>query len=348
MKMKTAFLIASLIVSIAHAQSFIDVPPDHWGRSYLDSFQQSGYIDSAENFRPGDSVNRAEFSKMIVKVFDLSFETPQEQTFPDVSGDAWYYSYVETVAANNIVSGYENGLFGPADHVTREQAAKMIVLGANLDLNTKCYPSFVDSDLDRWSVYYIETLYANGITNGYDNYTYIPTKPINRIEIVKLLSDALVPSLRVCAREVKPDLHCISRNLAAKGIGKGATNIILLSLECSAYNKAVTVSSMEFRHFGAGHPRDIENVYLYEKTNRLTGGRLINSETQKVSFPNLNATIKENETMFITLVVDFSREALSATQHGFELLNKESIVSDAETVEDNFPIRSRFVTVSVF
>ena len=52
--------------------------------------------------------------------------------------------------------------------------------------------------------------------------------------------------------------------------------------------------------------------------------------------------------MFITLVVDFSREALAATQHGFEIVNAESIESDAETTEDNFPIRSNIVTISKF
>ena len=45
------------------------------------------------------------------------------QTFSDVDPDAWYYEYVEELVSQGAVSGYDDATFGPADYLTREQAA---------------------------------------------------------------------------------------------------------------------------------------------------------------------------------------------------------------------------------
>ena len=52
----------------------------------------------------------------------------QEQQFPDVEPDAWFYPYVMELAEDGIVQGYPDGRFGAWDPVNRAELAKIIVL----------------------------------------------------------------------------------------------------------------------------------------------------------------------------------------------------------------------------
>ncbi len=179
-------------------QPFNDVPKDAWFYTYIEDLVDEGIIDgSKDEYNPAELVNRAELSKMIVEAFDFDLVTPNIPTFKDVPKDAWFYSYVETVAANGITAGYKDsegnltGYFGPGDSVTREQAAKLIVLGAQFTINTINGSSFSDVPENRWSYDYVETVYANGIVSGYQDATFRPGNNINRAEIAKLVSGAM-------------------------------------------------------------------------------------------------------------------------------------------------------------
>ncbi|MBU1682371.1 S-layer homology domain-containing protein, partial [Patescibacteria group bacterium] len=59
--------------------------------------------------------------------FGTTINTNPGSVFPDVTQGAWYYNYVVTAYNNSFINGYDSGYFGPADGVTRAQAAKMIV-----------------------------------------------------------------------------------------------------------------------------------------------------------------------------------------------------------------------------
>lgn len=144
-----AAIFSLFLFNVASAQTFSDVAHGEWYYPDIEALVQLGVINSTiEEYRPGDNVNRAEMSKMIVEAFDISMETPEFETFLDVPGSEWYFSYIETVAMYGIAIGYLdingnlNNYFGPNDPITREQAAKMIVLGAELDTNIECDTSF--------------------------------------------------------------------------------------------------------------------------------------------------------------------------------------------------------------
>ncbi len=46
--------------------------------------------------------------------------------FPDVQKDSWYADAANWAAEEGIVTGYMNGLFGPGDVLTREQAVTIL------------------------------------------------------------------------------------------------------------------------------------------------------------------------------------------------------------------------------
>ncbi len=88
----------------------------------------AGYGD--KTFRPGNSVTRAEFMKMLVNVFGLGDMTATS-AFTDVDKSAWYYIYVASAEKLGIAQGYGDGRFGVNDTITRQDALTLIYRAAN-------------------------------------------------------------------------------------------------------------------------------------------------------------------------------------------------------------------------
>lgn len=119
--------------------TFDDVPADAWFYDYVEAAVQldivNGYTDAQGNltgmFGPGDTVNRAAATKILVNAFGVETDLDPAGAFGDVSTSAWYYDYVTTAYNQSILDGYANGNFGPADPVTRAQVAKLVVNSQN-------------------------------------------------------------------------------------------------------------------------------------------------------------------------------------------------------------------------
>ena len=98
-----------------------------------------GYPDGS--FKPEGNITRAEVTKMICVALNGGKEpavsTNTTPTFSDVRGTsaAWAEGYIESCAAQGIVSGVGAGKFAPAGNVTGVQLAKMLLvsLGYNSD-----------------------------------------------------------------------------------------------------------------------------------------------------------------------------------------------------------------------
>lgn len=105
---------------------FSDVMEGEWFYSPVMIALSNGIIDSGSTFRPGDSLNRAEAVKIIVQAFNISAPTPLIPRFGDVDPGAWYASYVYKAAYNNVVGGYPDDTFRPANNINRAEAAKIV------------------------------------------------------------------------------------------------------------------------------------------------------------------------------------------------------------------------------
>ncbi len=64
------------------------------------------------------------YSGKVVATFAAA--TPDSLRFPDVAQPEWYFESCAFAKANGLISGYENGDFGPADTLTRAQAAAIL------------------------------------------------------------------------------------------------------------------------------------------------------------------------------------------------------------------------------
>ena len=107
--------------------SFPDVDSDAWFNKYIGYLEDkdvlSGYEDGT--FRPMDTITRVEISAVIARAqrYDL---ISYNGIFTDVTENDWAKDYIETLADKNIVSGYEDGTFGPYSPLTRAEAVAII------------------------------------------------------------------------------------------------------------------------------------------------------------------------------------------------------------------------------
>jgi hypothetical protein len=206
------------------ATLFSDVPNNYWAVDFINRLAMGNIVggsaqpDATVNFRPGDTASRAQLSKIVVLAAGLTLLNPSDNTFHDVAVGSTFFRYVETAAANNIISGYACGgpgepcdsqgrrYFRPSRNVTRGQTAKMVDVSRNWPVITPGTPTFADVPYDGTpgSLYsYIETSAARGVISGYacggagepcdpQGHRYFrPGLSVTRAQLSKMISTAL-------------------------------------------------------------------------------------------------------------------------------------------------------------
>lgn len=118
-----------------------------------------------------EQISRAQFS-VILHRMNGGNEAEYRAVFPDVEADTWYTDAVLWANDNQIVTGYtHNGLFGPADMITREQIAVMMyryakMQGEDVDSSAELtnYPDA--SEVSMFAREAMEWTVAEGIITG--------------------------------------------------------------------------------------------------------------------------------------------------------------------------------------
>jgi len=100
------------------------------------------------NFMPDSLLTRAEFTTMLVKVFNAMDETAKE-SFSDVEPPQWHYPFIASSEKNHIVEGYPDGTFKPDRTIERQE---MTAIGARFLHERKhyYYPSNPEEYLNRF------------------------------------------------------------------------------------------------------------------------------------------------------------------------------------------------------
>lgn len=117
-------------------------------------------------------------------------------TFTDVSTSAWYYDYVDQISDASIMSGYDNGDFGPNDSLTRDQAAKVLVLAFDYPVDEDYDAGFSDVSSSNTLENYINTAALYDIVGGYTDADGVATgvfgsgDNIDRASFAKMVADA--------------------------------------------------------------------------------------------------------------------------------------------------------------
>lgn len=109
--------------------TFADVDANSWIAKVVVKATELNMIDSAnKNFRPNDSITRAESMKMLLNAAWIELVDTETSDFSDVNG--WSAKYVQTAKNLGIVNGQEVNwklVFRPNDSITRAEVAKIVV-----------------------------------------------------------------------------------------------------------------------------------------------------------------------------------------------------------------------------
>lgn len=437
-----AGLFATGVATAATTNSFADVPTDAWFAAPVSNLVSAGVIDSTQtNFRPGDLVNRAEMAKWAFFVSGLPLETATSAPFNDVPMGQWYTNYIYTLSKNGVVSGDKDsngapkGTFRPGDNLNRAEASKMLVNAAQMAENLSGAPHFPDVASGAWYYNFVETLYNNGVIQGYPDGTFRPGNSINRAEAAKMTDLSMNPATQgfrlqsaaassktsvelifskdveeasaevaanysikdstgnvlavsaaektgsdtvklttasqvenktytVTAKDVKnTDGEDLSNLDGVSFLGYGsdvsggaltvslstttpvagsvpanATGVVFTCWDFKAGADAVTLKSLNVHRVGPGSETAFANVYLYRGDSRITTGRSVNSSTQLVQFSNINQKIAAGENAKICAVADLSGASAGGV-HALELATAGDVLSNSSSMTGSFPLR---------
>jgi hypothetical protein len=111
--------------------------------------------------------------------------------FPDVSPTNPYYTAITELAGKGVVSGFDNGNFGPDQAVKRQQFAKMIVLAGDYPVSESDVCPFTDVLISGPGSFfpdnYIAVCAAKGITVGKTPTRFDPYSEITRLQVVSMV-----------------------------------------------------------------------------------------------------------------------------------------------------------------
>lgn len=165
----------------SNAASFSDTSTGHANSDAIEYVKTNGIVSGYPDgtYRPDSTINRAEFTKIIVNAryksdiidncIQANINSDWSYTFfPDIAKDAWYAKYICVAKTHNIVQGYPNGFFEPSSYINFAEAAKIIVntFGYSVAGDEVWYKPFTERLSERNAIPTTITAFNNRITRG--------------------------------------------------------------------------------------------------------------------------------------------------------------------------------------
>ena len=175
---------------------FIDVYEDDWFYydvmfAYSRGLMLGTYTDPML-FSPLMNMTRGMIVTILFRIDGSPGALGMLNPFIDVAGDAWYADPVRWAYANGIIEGYSAELFGPDDHITREQLAAIfhryashsgLALPAGRD-----YADFGDEAIiETYAKEAVKRLYMAEVINGKPGNLFDPKGLAARSEAAAML-----------------------------------------------------------------------------------------------------------------------------------------------------------------
>ena len=179
---------------------FIDVSSDDLFYDDVMFVYENGLMngDSATTFSPYGSLTRAQIATIIYRAAG-SPEVAGDVSFTDVPDTAeteWYHDAVLWAQQMGVMQGYGDGIFGPADILTREQLVVIVYNYAKLlgldsivsDVPAGDLSGFADAaSVSSWAVEAVQWAVAAGILTDNGSGILDPTGNAARVEIAVMI-----------------------------------------------------------------------------------------------------------------------------------------------------------------
>ena len=188
---------------------------NHWAKDSIIEAMFRQYVVASPTFRPNDSITRAEFVKIINRMYNIEFQGEEETIiFDDVDFYAWYSDDIYAALEAGYINGYEtkttikdaNGVvtekivheFKPNQPITRQEAARIIakIDGGIIEDNDKDVDTGFsdDKDIATWADESVKYLKEKRISIGYEeglDRVFKPNSNLSRAEALVMLVRAI-------------------------------------------------------------------------------------------------------------------------------------------------------------
>ncbi len=186
--LSVCMLVALLPPAAAASSRYTDIPGGHWSVEAVDAATEYGLMQGVGNgvFGFGRTITRAEFATVLCQMFDWKLVNSAAPSFSDVAESQWFYSYVETALAQDVIDSA--AAFGPNDKITREEMAVMLVRALGYKTLAESAASFGNPFTDVTSNKgYITIASDIGMTAGTSATTFAPKQTAKREEAAAML-----------------------------------------------------------------------------------------------------------------------------------------------------------------
>jgi len=180
--------------------SFPDVPSGYWASCDITKLAMNdvvvGYPDRL--FKPSRNISRAEFATMLVKGFNKEDCASTTNCFKDVPQGHWANSMIGQAVHENLLKGYPNGLFKPANPVTRAEVLCAIAKALPCEIDQCKAQDILSKYCDgktvpAWAQIPIAKALDQGVLNNTPNPNLIaPFKDASRADVASMLQAARI------------------------------------------------------------------------------------------------------------------------------------------------------------
>lgn len=244
MKVRVTLLLFSMICLVlgpvvqttVKANTLSDIP-EHSAtelNKLIDRDIIAGYEDGT--FKPNRPVTREEAATMIGRALQFEDVEPKKTIFTDVDPQSYASGYIQAAVEQKIISGYGDGTFRPEKNITRLEMAYL--LSKAFQLTDTSYAFYVDMPTETSQMNAIRAITNAGISAGYPDGRYLPTKEMSRLEFSLMVARALYPQFKVQPLETKQETQYVKiPNLQVR---KGPGTQYAVQTVQQKYDKVVT------------------------------------------------------------------------------------------------------------
>ncbi|TCL64754.1 S-layer family protein [Hydrogenispora ethanolica] len=139
----------------------------NWAQKEVKSLTDKGVINGYPDgtFKPDQTINRAEFAKLVAKLFN--YQPAASVQFPDIK-NSWASSYIKGVGSQKVMQAFADGNFKPENPVNRGQLAVFLTRVLHIVTPEEKYTdpwaaSFTDLSEKDWEFRYVEVAAKLGL-----------------------------------------------------------------------------------------------------------------------------------------------------------------------------------------
>jgi hypothetical protein len=169
---------------------------EYWGATYVDFLYNAGITTGYEDgtFRPNQQISRQQFAVMLYRYLGLNEADYADVELPFADNGkigAYALPAIKALYTEGIINGSTGSdgklYFNPNNPLTRAQSATMIGRTQEKGYATVELAFSDAARIPAYATYYIQTMAAQGIINGYADGTFKPHNNITRGQMAKIL-----------------------------------------------------------------------------------------------------------------------------------------------------------------